>query len=110
MSHDREKKCLDDRIVVDTSSRPAVPSCKHRMEGEGKRWSLVGAEAMLTLRSLTKSHDHDLRDYWRFRARQMRGRLYGHKPHYRPAPRLRRVASPNSKRSRSTHFVYAHIL
>jgi len=22
MSHDREKKCLDDRIIVDTSSRP----------------------------------------------------------------------------------------
>jgi hypothetical protein len=65
---------------------------KHRMEGEGKRWSLEGAEAILTLRSLKKSHDHDLRDYWRFRACQMRGRLYGHKPNYRPAPRLRRVA------------------
>jgi hypothetical protein len=65
---------------------------KHRMEGEGKRWSLEGAEAMLTLRSLKKSHDHDLRDYWRFRACQMRGRLYGRKPKYRPAPRLKRVA------------------
>jgi hypothetical protein len=65
---------------------------KHRMEGEGKRWSLEGAEAILTLRSLKKSHDHDLRDYWRFRTRQMRGRLDGHKPKYRPAPRLRRVA------------------
>jgi hypothetical protein len=65
---------------------------KHRMEGEGKRWSLEGAEAILTLRSLKKSHDNDLRDYWWFRARQMRGRLYGHKPKYRPAPRLRCVA------------------
>jgi hypothetical protein len=65
---------------------------KQRMEGEGKRWSLDGAEAILTLRSLKKSHDNDLRDYWRFRARQMRGRLYGHKPKYKPAPRLRRVA------------------
>jgi hypothetical protein len=65
---------------------------KHRMEGEGKRWSLEGAEAMLTLRSLKKSHDNDLRDYWRFRACQMRGRLYGRKPKYRPAPRLKRVA------------------
>jgi hypothetical protein len=65
---------------------------KHRMEGEGKRWSLAGAEAMLTWRSLKKSHDHDLRDYCRFRARQLRGRLYGHKPKYRPAPRLRCVA------------------
>ena len=65
---------------------------KHRMEGEGKRWSLAGAEAILTLRSLKKSHDHDLRDYWRFRARQVRARLYGRQPKYRPAPRLRRVA------------------
>jgi hypothetical protein len=65
---------------------------KHRMEGEGKRWSLDGAEAILTLRSLKKSHDNDLRDYWRFRARQVRARLYGRQPKYRPAPRLRRVA------------------
>jgi hypothetical protein len=65
---------------------------KHRMEGEGKRWSLAGAEAILTWRSLKKSHDNDLRDYWRFRPRQMRGRLYGHKPKYSPAPPLGRVA------------------
>ena len=65
---------------------------KHRMAGEGKRWSLAGAEAILTLRSLKKSHDNDLRDYWKFRARQMRRRLYGHTPHYRPTPQLRRVA------------------
>jgi hypothetical protein len=65
---------------------------KHRREGEGKRWSLEGAEAILTLRSRKKSHDNDLRAYWKFRARQMRGRLYGHKPNYRPAPQLRRVA------------------
>ena len=65
---------------------------KHRMEGEGKRWSLAGAEAMLALRSLKKSHDHDLREYWRFRARQVRTRLYASKPKYRPTARLRRVA------------------
>jgi hypothetical protein len=65
---------------------------KHRMEGEGKRWSLTGAEAMLTLRSLKKSHDHDLRDYWRCHACQMWVRLYGRQPKYRPVPRLRRVA------------------
>jgi hypothetical protein len=65
---------------------------KHRMEGEGKRWSLQGAEAILALRSLKKSHDNDLRDYWRFRARQMRVRLYGRQPKYRPTARLRRVA------------------
>jgi hypothetical protein len=75
--------------VVESACSSVV---KHRMEGEGKRWSLEGAEAMLTLRSLKKSHDHDLRDYWRFRACQMRGRLYGRKPKYRPAPRLKRVA------------------
>jgi hypothetical protein len=65
---------------------------KHRMEGEGKRWSLAGAEAILTLRSLKKSHDHDLRDYWRFRARQEQVRLYARQPKYRPTGRLRRVA------------------
>jgi hypothetical protein len=65
---------------------------KHRMEGEGKRWSLEGAEAILALRSLKKSHDNDLRDDWRFRARQERTRLYGRKPKYRPTGRLKRVA------------------
>jgi hypothetical protein len=65
---------------------------KHRMEGEGKRWSLAGAEAILTLRSLKKSHDNDLRDYWRFHTRQVRVRLYGRQPKYRPVPRLRRAA------------------
>src|SRR6266850_5921248 len=69
---------------------------KHRMEGEGKRWSLEGAEAILALRSLKKSHDNDLRDYWRFRARQVRARLDGRKPKYKPMPRLRRVASLKS--------------
>ena len=65
---------------------------KHRMEGEGKRWSLDGAEAMLALRSLKKSHDDDLRDYWRFHARRVRTRLYGRIPKYRPTALLRRVA------------------
>ena len=65
---------------------------KHRMEGEGKRWSLEGAEAILTLRSLKKSHDNDLRDYWKFHARQVHRRLYDRKPKYRPMLRLRRVA------------------
>ena len=65
---------------------------KHRMEGEGKRWSLEGAEAILTLRSLKKSHDNDLRAYWRFHAGQERVRLYASQPTYRPTARLRRVA------------------
>ena len=57
---------------------------KHRMEGAGTRWSLAGAEAILALRSLKKSHDNDLRAYWRFRAGQERVRLYARKPTYRP--------------------------
>jgi hypothetical protein len=65
---------------------------KHRMEGEGKRWSLAGAEAILTLRSLKKSHENDLRDYWKCHARQVHERLYDRKPKYRPMLRLRRVA------------------
>jgi hypothetical protein len=65
---------------------------KHRMEGEGTRWSLQGAEAMLALRSLKKSHDNDLRTYGRFRAHQVSTRLYGRQPPYRPTARWRRVA------------------
>jgi len=74
---------------------------KHRMEGDGKRWSLHGAEAMLALRSLKKSHDNDLRTYWRFRAHQVSTRLYGRQPQYRPTARLRHVASFDIKWSRS---------
>jgi hypothetical protein len=65
---------------------------KHRMEGEGKRWSLDGAEAILTLRSLKKSHDNDLRKYWRFHAQQERARRYAQRPHYQPIAELRRAA------------------
>jgi hypothetical protein len=65
---------------------------KHRMEGEGKRWSLAGAEAMRALRALKKSHDTDLRAYWRFHARQEWARLYARKPQYKPTTRLKRVA------------------
>jgi hypothetical protein len=65
---------------------------KHRMEGEGKRWSVQGAEAILALRSLKKSHDNDLREYWRFHAQQERARLYAHRPNYQPIVELRRAA------------------
>ena len=65
---------------------------KHRMEGEGKRWSVEGAEAILALRSLKKSHDNDLRKYWRFHAQQERARLYAQRPNYQPIVELRRAA------------------
>jgi hypothetical protein len=64
----------------------------HRLEGDGKRWSLAGAEAILALRSLKKSHDHDRRDSWRFHARQVRARLYARQPQSKPTAQLRRVA------------------
>ncbi len=57
---------------------------KHRMEGEGKRWSLAGAEAILTLRSLKKSHTNELRKYGRFHAQQERARRYTQRPTYHP--------------------------
>lgn len=50
---------------------------KHRMEGSGKRWGIEGAEAILTLRSLKMSHDNDLPDFVKFRARREKARLYG---------------------------------
>jgi hypothetical protein len=65
---------------------------KHRRAGEGTRGSLQGAAAMLALRSRKKSHDNDLRAYWRFRAHQLRARRYGRQPKSRPMPRWRRVA------------------
>jgi hypothetical protein len=65
---------------------------KHRMAGEGKRWSLEGAETILTSRSLKKSHHHDLLDDWRFCVRRLGGLLDGHQLKARPASRLRRVA------------------
>jgi len=66
---------------------------QHRMEGEGKRWSLEGAEAILALRSLKKSHENDLRKYWRFHAQQERARRYAQRPSYQPlAGEWRRAA------------------
>jgi hypothetical protein len=59
----------------------------HRMEGEGKWWSLDGAESLLALRSLKKSHDDDLRDDGRFHARQVRTRLDARKPTDKPTVR-----------------------
>jgi len=47
---------------------------KNRMEGEGKRWSVEGAESILLLRSLKKSGD--LEKYWRFHVWSERERLY----------------------------------
>jgi hypothetical protein len=76
--------------VVESACGSVVP---HRMEGEGKRWSLDGAEAILALRSLKKSHANDLRKYWRFHAQQERARRYALRPHYQPiAEEWRRAA------------------
>jgi hypothetical protein len=52
--------------VVESAGGAVV---KHRLEGEGQRWSRAGAEALLALRALKKSHDADRRDDWRFHAR-----------------------------------------
>lgn len=65
---------------------------KHRMEGNGKRWGLVGAESTLLLRSLKKSHDNDLKRYWQFRAEQERQRLYATGCGWRPIRHLKLVA------------------
>ena len=57
----------------------------------GKRWSLAGAEAMLALRSLKKSHDM-ISGLLAVPCPSGVARLYGRQPTYRPAARLRRVA------------------
>lgn len=63
---------------------------KNRMEGEGKRWSVDGAEAILLLRSLQKSNDY--LTYWRFHATQERKRLYENRFKYSPIPDLAMAA------------------
>jgi len=63
---------------------------KNRMEGEGKRWSVEGAESILLLRSLKKSGD--LESYCRFHARREGERLYGLERKWRPTPDLDRAA------------------
>ncbi len=57
--------------VVESACSSVV---KKRMEGEGKRWSVDGAESILLLRSLEKSNDYNT--YWSFHAEQERKRLY----------------------------------
>jgi hypothetical protein len=63
---------------------------KNRMEGEGKRWSIEGAESILLLRSLKKSSD--LETYWQFHARMEGERLYGLKRNWRPRADLGQAA------------------
>ena len=48
---------------------------KHRMEGNGRRWSIDGAESTLLLRSIMTSHDWDA--YWESHMHQEHMRLYG---------------------------------
>jgi hypothetical protein len=49
---------------------------KDRMEGTGRRWSVVGAESTLLLRSVWTSGDWDA--YWDAHMAQEHQRLYGH--------------------------------
>jgi hypothetical protein len=63
---------------------------KNRMEGEGKRWSGDGAEAILLLRSLQKSNDYV--SYWRFHTAQERKRLYDSGRKYITFQRLENAA------------------
>lgn len=60
--------------IVESSCGTLV---KHRMEGAGKRWGILGAEAILKLRSLKMSNNNDLLDFARFRAKREKERLYG---------------------------------
>jgi hypothetical protein len=65
---------------------------KQRMEGTGKRWGIAGAEAMLSLVSLKTSHDNDMIDFMKFRARRAKARLYGKRPRFRLAEDLNKAA------------------
>ena len=60
----------------------AEGTCKHlvkdRMECTGMRWNIVGAQAILELRSVDLNDDWQ--DFWRFHVAQQRQRLYGSGP------------------------------
>jgi len=47
-------------------SRRAVSVVKHRMEGDGTRWSLAGAGPFWRCARSRRAMTIDLRDYWRF--------------------------------------------
>ena len=62
MSHDREKKCLDDRIIVDTSSRRAVPwsstgwrakASAGAWQGQRPFWRCARSRRAMTMISVT---------------------------------------------------------
>lgn len=55
--------------VIEGTGRDLV---KDRMDITGARWGLEGAEAILKLRSITKSNDFE--DYWNFHLKQEFGR------------------------------------
>ena len=65
-----------------------------RMEGAGMFWSTQGAEAMLKLRGVFL--DDLWEEFWEFRARAERNRLYAKYDNIRPAtqeaPRNRKAA------------------
>jgi hypothetical protein len=70
-----DRDLAESGLLAGAQAAPAADAAcgavvKHRMEGAGTRWSLAGAEAMLALRALQKSHDHARRASWRFLARQ----------------------------------------
>lgn len=65
--------------VVESACNSVV---KHRMEGEGKRWSCAGAEGILLLRSTKKSGDFE--EYSKFRATQEHARRFEYDQLYVP--------------------------
>jgi len=73
--------------VVESACSSVV---KKRMEGEGKRWSIDGAESILLLRSLSKSDDYE--KYWRFHIAHEKKQLYENRPKYAPRIYLAMVA------------------
>lgn len=66
--------------IVESSCKSVV---KKRMEGCGTKWSLDGAEAMLLLRSVHKSHDWN--EYYKFKIQEQKKRR-DNKPYYARNP------------------------
>jgi len=78
-------------------------ACRHlvkdRMEVTGARWSLTGAEAILSLRALRASRDFE--EYWRFHEAREYERTHRSKYADGMVPETSKPAVPASKKKRA---------
>ena len=75
---------------------------RDRMEITGARWSLVGAEAILRLRSLRKSGDWE--SYWRHHEEREQQRTHAARYADGKIPKLTQPVSPTRRKVKPPHL------